>query len=275
MAKWGATNNVSSMPQWCHTASGAPHGVAGSGNTNTNVYGANVASTHGNTVFGIDAAHVSNATHHVSGTPGWTLVLKGTGPVATASINAAGSAYGNGETVTVSNGTSNATITLTSNATGNLVGAAVTNGGGGFNNVSNLVVTFNSEKHLTAITIGGTPTGYNNTDVIIASNGTVNAAASIVTNSTGGFVSGNVTITTAGLWPNATTNGQVAFAVANSTGGASGGSGATFTATLANGTGGSLTLTLGGRAGRLSMETLCTVKSMTANGAGSEYSLIP
>lgn len=86
--------------------------------------------------------------------------------------------------------------------------------------------------------VGGT--GYANTDLIKVSGGSVNAAGTLVTNSTGG-----ITATTL-------TNGGSGFinvsastvAVTNATGGASGGSSGTFT------------LTLGGRAGRVAYETI-------------------
>lgn len=86
------------------------------------------------------------------------------------------------------------------------------------------------------ITDGGT--GYSNSDLIEVSGGTVNAAGSLVTNSTGGITS--VTITSAG--EGFVSAGTVA--VTNSTAGASAGANALFT------------VNLGGRAGRVSYETL-------------------
>ncbi len=101
-------------------------------------------------------------------------------------------------------------------------------------------------KTITA-SVGGT--GYSNTDVYtISCNGSVNATFNPVTNSTGGILS--FTVNNYGFgFPN------VAFcteAFANSTGGATLGTGAT------------VTFTLGGRAGRINREILASVKTMTS-----------
>jgi hypothetical protein len=207
-------------------------------------------------VFSTNTANV-----HDSNTPGishtgWSIRRGGTGPILSIAVATPASGFANGETITFSNGSSNGTGTITTNATGNMVSVAVTSGGAGFANSAMVATAFNREKHLTAITVGGTPTGYSNTDVIKAANGTTNATASVSTNSTGGFVSANVTINNVGLWANTKVNADVAFTVANSTGGASAGSGATFAATLANSAGGAVTVTLGGRANRVHYETL-------------------
>jgi hypothetical protein len=82
-------------------------------------------------------------------------------------------------------------------------------------------------------------------------------------------VTANLTITDVGLWPAATTNAQVTFAVTAANGDASAGSGATFAAGLANSAGGTLTLTLGGRAGRVSYETIVAMGSLS-NGAADD-----
>jgi hypothetical protein len=88
---------------------------------------------------------------------------------------------------------------------------------------------------------------YNNTDVLtISGNGCANATFHPVTNATGGILS--FTTNSAGFgFPN---TAYVTQTWANSTGGATGGSGAT------------VTLTLGGRAGRINRETLVSMKSM-------------
>jgi hypothetical protein len=86
------------------------------------------------------------------------------------------------------------------------------------------------------ISLGGD--GYSNTDLVEVSGGTVNAAGTIVTNATGGITS--VTITSQG--EGFVSAGTVT--VTNSTAGASAGSNAAFT------------VNLGGRAGRVSYETL-------------------
>jgi hypothetical protein len=93
------------------------------------------------------------------------------------------------------------------------------------------------------ITAGGT--GYSNTDKIIVSGGTTNAAFTLTTNSTGGIISTVPTNTGAGFV------NTTSVAVANSSGGASAGSNAAFT------------VNLGGRAGRVSYETLVAMGTIS------------
>lgn len=99
------------------------------------------------------------------------------------------------------------------------------------------------------ITAGGT--GYSNTDLIEVSGGIVNAAGTLVTNSTGGITSIVVTAPGRGFKSIATST----LAVTNSTGGATAGSTAT------------LVPVLGGRAGRVHMETLVAMSSITSDAS--------
>jgi ribosomal protein S11 len=204
---------------------------------------------------GVVSSNSSTANTMPGSHAGWQIVRSGTGPIVGATVNTPGTGFANGETLTFSNGSSNATGVAVTNATGNLVSVTVS-GGAGFANAASVAVAFNREKHLSAITVGGTPVGYSNTDVIVASNGISNAAASVSTNSTGGFVTANVSITNPGLFSNTFVAGNVAFTVKAANGSASAGSGATFTATLANSSSGAVTAVLGGRAGRVHYETL-------------------
>lgn len=105
------------------------------------------------------------------------------------------------------------------------------------------------------IVAGGS--SYTNTDLIRVSGGTSNASGTLVTNSTGGITS--VTITGAGAGFKSVATSTVA--VTNSSGGTSAGSSATFT------------LTLGGRAGRVQMETLVAMGSI--NGDASDDTIFP
>lgn len=100
-------------------------------------------------------------------------------------------------------------------------------------------------------------TAYNNTDVFtISANGCANATFKPVTNSTGGILS--FTTNNAGFgFPN---TAYVTKTWANSTGGATSGSGAT------------VSVTLGGRAGRINREVIVALKSMTSS---SNTSLFP
>lgn len=93
------------------------------------------------------------------------------------------------------------------------------------------------------ITAGGL--GYSNTDKLVVSGGTTNAQFSLTTNSTGGIIS-TAPVTVGAGFTNSTT-----VAVANSSGGATSGANATFT------------VTLGGRAGRITYETLVAMGSIS------------
>ena len=218
-------------------------------------------------VFGVSATeqanNKSNAKEH-GAHAGWNLRRAGTGPVVSAT-GTGGLNIANGETVTVSNGSSNATLTLTSNATGNIATVAVTSGGGGWTNTAIAVIGFNRQRHLAEVKYTGTATGYSNTDVITVSNAVTNATATVTTNATGGTLT--FTISNVGLFSNTQSNTNLVVTIANSTGGASDGSGATFTANIAPSTSGTITLTLGGRAGRVQYETLVAMGSLGAQTA--------
>jgi hypothetical protein len=237
-------------------------------NTTPDSYGANMAiGQFGVTTVGI--ANSSSPEYRYPQHAGWNMRYQGTGPVKGGTAQG-GSGFANGETFIVSGATVNAIGQITANATGNAASFTVLNGGAGFSNADTGSVTFNREQHLATITVSGTPTGYNNTDVInVSGNSTVasivNASATVSTNSTGGFVSANVTIANSGLFQNTAAVGSLTFSVANSTGGASGGSGATFAGTFGNSTGGTITLTLGGRANRVQYETIVAFSSLTGN----------
>ena len=215
---------------------------------------------------------------------GWNFRRAGTGPVLSFSVSGAGSNFANGETIIVSNGTSNATGVITTNATSNMVSVAVTAGGSGFTNASEAVIGFARQRHVDEIKYTGTATGYANTDVVTMANGISNGTATVATNATGGSLT--FTITNPGLFSNTAANGSVVVTIANSTGGASGGSGATFSANLVASTGGTVTVTLGGRAGRVHHETLVAMGSLgaqtaaygtpaTANDAASDNTYFP
>ena len=184
-----------------------------------------------------------------------------------------GTGFANGETVKLSGGTVNGYATLTTSNTGVLTGATV-GGGGTFVNVAQATVAFNREKHLATVVVAGTPTGYSNSDTVLISNGSINGTASISTNATGGFVTANVTIINAGLFPPAATNTDPVVTIRSASGGASNGSGGTFTTTLVTSTGGTVTVTsLGGRAGRIQYE--CLVSQTSQSNGATDNTIFP
>lgn len=272
MSLWGnkdqANNAVKFMP------------IAGSNATGNVVFGNTTpgAFNHARGViaglFGVDQTEATVAGKGV--TQGWVLRKKGLGPV-TGVTATGGAGIANGETVKLSNGSSNGVLTLVSNATSNLASAVITNGGL-FEGNTTVVATFNREKHLSTVdvTSNATAIGYTNGDVITASNGVINATATITTNATGGITS--TTVTNPGLFGNTQANTTVVFTVSNSTGGATSGNVAStgFAANLAASTGGSITITtVGGRAGRVQYETLAVVRNMTNSDADAEDTIFP
>jgi hypothetical protein len=216
-------------------------------------------------VFGVDHTETNVTSRGYS--QGWVKRTVGLGPV-TAATGTGGLNIANGETVTLSNGSSTGLLTLTTNATGNIASVTITTGGL-FDVNTNVVAGFNRQKHVAnsgvAINYTGTATGYSNTDVVTVSNGIVNATANVTTNASGGSLT--FAITNVGLFSNTAANNSVVIAIANSTGGASAGSGATFTtANLVASTGGSVTInTLGGRSGRINYETLVAIHIASEN----------
>lgn len=87
-----------------------------------------------------------------------------------------------------------------------------------------------SRKIVANVEYIGTATGYNNTDIITVSNGAVNATATVTTNNTGGSLT--FSISESGLFPTSIENNNLVVSIANSTGGSSSGTGATFSANL-------------------------------------------
>lgn len=107
---------------------------------------------------------------------------------------------------------------------------------------------------ITALSYTGTATGYSNTDVITVASPAAggNATGTVSTNASGGALVLEITVPGYGFTAvNATPN----VSIANSTGGATGGSGATFRATA------------GGKAGRVTYETLVAMGSLGAQSA--------
>ncbi len=272
MPKWGIADEAvtANSSTTVESSNGAPIGtyalVKGGGGANAH-YGntsagsrANVDShMFGNTtpgafipgqavgVFGADVAETTAAAGAITHA-GWQVLRQGTGPITALTVNTANvnSGFANGETITVSGTASvNATGVVVANATGNMTSVTVTVPGQYFMNTSGLTVTFNREEHLTAltvaanthkhllsVTVASTPTGYNNTDYITISNGTINATATFVTNATGGFATGNVTVTVNGDFAAAKANADLVLTIFAANGSASNGSGGTFTGNL-------------------------------------------
>lgn len=229
--------------------------------------------------FGVDTTE--QTFNNLDAHAGWVLRKAGTGPVISAT-GTGGDGIANGETVTVSNGSSNATLVLTSNATANIASVTVLGGGAGFTVPGETVITFNREQHLVSILFdeGTYTTGigpsYDNTDIIVASNGTVNAVATITTDASGNvLLSSDFLVTTVGLFANTLLDTEVDLAITNSSFGTAAGNAdvSLLSANITPSTGGSVTVTLGGRAGRVHWETLVAMGSI--GGDASDDAILP
>jgi hypothetical protein len=295
MSLWGRNDKAVSASANIEFTTGAPIGtytavkLGGGSNATHNAHAANTSGSRANVdiqmfnnstpgafmsgmavgVFGVSATEQANnnaSNVAVGAHAGWNLLRAGTGPVTAFNITASGSNFANGETIEVSNGSANAVGTVTTNATANMVSIAVTSGGAGFTNTAMTVIGFNREKHVSQIKdANATSTGYSNNDLVTVSNGTVNATATVATNSTGGTLV--FTITNPGLFGNTAANTTAVVTITAANGAASNGTGAILSANLIPSTGGTVTLTLGGRANRVHFETLVAMGSLGAQTA--------
>ena len=218
-------------------------------------------------LFSVDQLDIANTNSEgpKAKTAGWSIRRAFEGPVVSvAGVSGNGTNFANGETVLLSNGTSNSIVTISTNSTGGIVGGSVANGGGLFANSSLVVLTFSRELHVNTISVTS-GSNYLNTDYIVCSNGTVNAIASLTTNATGGFTNASIVISNPGFFANTIANNQVVVSVKAANGAVSNGSGASLSANLNSSTSGSLTLILGGRSGRVTYEPIVALGSLSSS----------
>lgn len=148
MALWGKTDAAASAPKFT--------GLASNGAIANALF--NQATTG---VFGVDAAEGQAARGDGKGGAGqgWILQQYGTGGVLSILAASGGSGYVNAEVVTLSNGTVNATATLTTNATGGVTSLTLTANGSGFANSGHIVVQVANSSVASNSTNGNTSAG--------------------------------------------------------------------------------------------------------------------
>lgn len=264
MSLWGKNDAKTNAPKHKNiVATSSARGNTMYQNATPSAFTANMIAT----VYGVDAAEAAIARAGALGatTPGWVVHRTGGGPVLEVTVT--NGIFANGETAGLSNGSSNGIVTLTTNATSNLVSGVITVGGVFYTN-TNVVAAFHRQKRMSGfvITSNATAIGYTNGDIITGSNGSINATANITTNTTGGITS--TTVTNVGLFANTQANNTVVIAVTAANGSATTGNTAStvFAANLVASTGGTITVgRLGGRAGRVTQETLAVVRIATSN----------
>lgn len=279
MPLWKNLDQANHAPKFVAMSINEGAGAAAKAANNTALYGnVTVGAFKNNMAIGVFAASIAELANNSgegkkTAAPGWQLRRAWSGPIVGVAIANTGATFANGETALLSGGSVNATATLTTNSTGGLTSASVSGSKGTFTNVSSIVVAFNREKHAANVLVTG-GSGYLNTDTLRVSNGTVNATATISTNSTGGFQNATITLTNVGLFANNQTNAALVVTALAANGSPSVGTGATLTATLANSTNGGLTPSLGGRAGRVHYECL-VVQRTIANNANATNTYLP
>lgn len=210
---------------------------------------------------------------------GWAIRTASEGPITTF-VAANGSGFVNGDTVTVSGGSVNAIVKLTTNATGNLVSGAVFISGL-FTNTSAASKSFNRDQHATTLIYANasaalTNVGNGNTiNVTVVSNAVawgVNAVGSFTSNATGGFGTSPVTVTwtSNGVFANTANTTNLTAIITNAANGAAIGSITSSGLNLSTSTGGFANVTaLGGRAGRVTWEVLVVDRHINATATSS------
>lgn len=267
MALWGKTDAASGAPKF--RVDGAASNVA----ANTmyeNVTSGAFKSGMVIGVYGVDTTEMAVQNAAGGGRKaqhaGWVAVRRGTGPLTGLSINAGGTGYGNLAVGFISNGTVNAMFHVgQTNSTGGAQTVILDTGGFGYLNAGavGLVQPANGIYGVTIVTAGS---GYTNTDVVTFSNGAVNAVATITTNGTGNIAS--VTFSTGGAGFSNTLNTVRTFTAAN---GSAANTSANLTPTIATGSGLTVVATVGGRAGRVSYETLVAMGSITGDSDDATF----
>lgn len=218
-------------------------------------------------VFGVDVTEQQVSNAYGMANPGWNVRRAGTGYVSQAvPATQAAQKFANGETIIVSNGVTNATLLAVTNTNGNIVSFTVYDAGGGWAQSADMAVTWNHDVQWVAnVQVTGSTTLFDNADYIVCSNGTVNCTANVTTNLTGGVTNTTLAsgITEAGLFANTVGISNVVINVYAANGAVSNGQGATFSVKLVNSAlTDTITLTAGGRAGRVSWETLVAMRTL-------------
>ena len=166
MALWGKTDNANNSTIFAATqvnrAPTADSRTALFGNTTTGAWqnnGVDMKIAVGQ--FGVSAAEAINTSGEGKKVAhaGWNLRTRGTGPLSTITVAAAGKTYANSDTFSIAAGTggTNATGNLVTNATGNVVSYSITNSGANFNAVAptvTITTAAGTGASLTA-TVGG------------------------------------------------------------------------------------------------------------------------
>ena len=145
MALWGKNDSAADSTKFAPTQVNRTPDAANRtnlfGNTTTGAWQNNgVAMKKAVGQFGVSAAEAANTAGEGKKVAhaGWNLRTRGTGPLTSITVAAAGRTYANSDTFSVAAGTggTNATGNLVTNATGNVVSYSVSNWGANFNSAA-------------------------------------------------------------------------------------------------------------------------------------------
>ena len=309
MSQWGNKNLANNTPNFLARQFELGSGKAAQAANNTllfhNTSPGALESGHVAGSFGAEAACWSNSSGEVRSklhNPGWQIRTVGQGPVVSVTATG-GTNIANGETVVISSASgaqANAVVTLTANATGNVAYGTVTVGGS-FVNVGSVTYTATRELHaqatataLNSNAAAGTVPNSNAVFVMVSNtvyaNGAafangVNAFGVFIANATGGWsntqsqtaiFTANSTYSnlTVGLFGSTQTNSALVLTFTNSTGGVLS-TGTSNTGIIASSNTGVIVSApvLGGRAGRVSYETIVAMKTLTVNTGSNTIQL--
>lgn len=264
--RFGFSNNL-----WNNTTSGAFIN-----NISTGVFGIGSGDNSANAFFrrsaqGIQPRQIA---------PGWNYITQGTGPVTSATVTG-GTNFRTGGTVSVSNGTSNAVLTLTANTQGNLASAAVTVGGSGF--IAPLIGNGVITTSLTSTTVTGTNTNFSASFVgdqlyVSSSNALIGTIASVASNTSITLVANALVAVTSNAYEfSLQTFGfnaeKWANNIANTTNGV--GAGAFNTATVNGYSNGNIVTVSNSVAnGTLHVQTAATFNVTSTNSTGGNFTLV-
>lgn len=155
--------------------------------------------------------YITRTLHLINSTASNNTVRFHTNSVQYFTISTPGGSYTNGDVVTVSNGSINATAILVTNATGNVVSLRLTNAGGGFPNASHSVVTITAANGGATTGSGVSLTPVINTRLKGAVSGAVADLLSI------DDVEVDIIDPTLDIGSTATTSANLSYAIANTT----------------------------------------------------------
>ena len=177
MALWGkndsAADSTKFAPSQVNRTPNSANKTTLFGNTTTGAWQNNgVAMKKAVGQFGVSAAEAANTSGEGKKVAhaGWNLRTRGTGPLTTVTVAAAGSGYANTETFVISAGTggTDATGNVVTNATGNVVSVSISSWGANFNAAAPTVTITANGTGASITAVAGGRAGRTQYDTLVA-----------------------------------------------------------------------------------------------------------